>query len=46
MLFFRRAKAREYDPYKLASPQIYLWRMTIFLIIAGFIALILYRQMY
>jgi len=41
---FRRARAREYDPYKLSSPQIYLWRMTIFLIIAGFIALALYRQ--
>jgi hypothetical protein len=37
---------REYDPYKLATPQIYLWRMIIFLIIAGFIALILYRQVY
>ncbi len=46
VLFFRRAPAREYDPYKLASPQIYLWRMTIFLIIAAFIALILYRQIY
>jgi hypothetical protein len=38
------ARSREYDPYKLASPQIYLWRMMIFLIIAAFIALILYRQ--
>lgn len=45
MLVFRR-RAREYDPYKLASPQVYLWRMTIFLIIAAFIALILYRQIY
>jgi hypothetical protein len=44
VLFFRRAPAREYDPYKLASPQIYLWRMTIFLVIAAFIAMILYRQ--
>ena len=43
MLVFRR-RAREYDPYKLASPQVYLWRMTIFLIIAAFIALILYQQ--
>ena len=43
MLLFKRAKGREYDPYKLASPQIYLWRMTIFLIIAAFIA-VLYRQ--
>ena len=46
MLFFRRSRAREYDPYKLATPQIYLWRMIIFLIIAGFITLILYRQVY
>lgn len=45
MLFFRK-RTREYDPYKLASPQVYLWRMTIFLIIAAFIALILYRQVY
>jgi hypothetical protein len=45
VLVFRR-RAREYDPYKLASPQVYLWRMTIFLIIAAFIALILYRQIY
>jgi hypothetical protein len=37
-------RQREYDPYKLASPQVYLWRMTIFLIIAAFVALILYRQ--
>ena len=43
MLVFRR-RQREYDPYKLASPQVYLWRMTVFLIIAAFIALILYRQ--
>ena len=45
MLVFRR-RAREYDPYKLASPQVYLWRMSIFLIIAAFIALILYQQIY
>src|SRR5665213_2076545 len=37
-------RVREYDPYKLASPQVYLWRMTIFLIIAAFVALILYVQ--
>jgi hypothetical protein len=43
---FRRARAREYDPYKLATPQIYLWRMIIFLILAAFLALILYRQIY
>ena len=46
MRWFRRGRAREYDPYKLATPQLYLWRMIIFLIIAGFIALILYRQAY
>ncbi|CAN5201346.1 MotA/TolQ/ExbB proton channel family protein [soil metagenome] len=46
MRLFRRAGAREYDPYKLASPQVYLWRMTIFLIIAAFIALALYRQVF
>ena len=45
MLVFRR-RAREYDPYKLASPQVYLWRMTIFLIIVAFIALILHQQIY
>src|SRR5580704_16379492 len=38
---FRRARAREYDPYKLATPQIYLWRMIVFVILAGFVALIL-----
>ena len=46
MLFFKKARTREYDPYKLASPQVYLWRMVIFLIIAAFIAVILYRQVY
>ena len=44
MLGFTRGQ-REYDPYKLASPQVYLWRMTIFLIIAAFVALILYRPL-
>jgi hypothetical protein len=39
-----KRRQREYDPYKLASPQVYLWRMTIFLIIAAFVALILYVQ--
>ena len=38
--------ARDFDPYRLASPQVYLWRMIIFLIIAGTVALILYRQVY
>ncbi len=43
-MLFRKARSRDYDPYKLASPQIYLWRMMIFLIIAGFLGLILYNQ--
>lgn len=43
-MLFRKARSREYDPYKLASPQIYLWRMMIFLIIAAFLVLILYNQ--
>lgn len=46
MRLFGRGRAREYDPYKLATPQIYLWRMIIFLIITGFIALILSSQIY
>jgi hypothetical protein len=36
--------ARDYDPYRLSSPQIFLWRMIIFLVIVGFLALILYQQ--
>lgn len=36
--------ADELDPYKLSSPQIYLWRMVIFLVIAGFVPFVLYRQ--
>jgi hypothetical protein len=43
-LLFRKGRSRHYDPYKLASPQIYLWRMMIFLIITGFLGLILYNQ--
>ena len=45
MRLFRK-RAREYDPYKLATPQLYLWRMIIFLVLAAFVALILYRQAY
>jgi hypothetical protein len=44
VLFFNKSQSRDYDPYKLSSPQIYLWRMLIFLIIAAFIAVILWRQ--
>ena len=38
--------AQDLDPYKLSSPQVYLWRMIIFLVIVGFLGLILYRQIY
>ena len=37
--------ARDYDPYKLSSPRIFLFRMLIFLIIAGFVPLVLYRKL-
>jgi hypothetical protein len=36
--------AQELDTYKLSSPNIFLVRMVVFIILAGFIALILYRQ--
>ena len=36
--------AREYDPYKLSSPRVFVVRMLIFLVIAGFVPLMLYRQ--
>ncbi|WP_319775098.1 flagellar motor protein MotA [Breoghania sp.] len=35
--------ASDLDPYKLSSPQIYLWRMLIFLALVSFIPVILYR---
>ncbi|HMB48548.1 MAG TPA: MotA/TolQ/ExbB proton channel family protein, partial [Afifellaceae bacterium] len=38
--------ARDFDPYKLSSPRIFLLRMLIFLVIAGFVPLILYRQLF
>ncbi|WP_436638967.1 flagellar motor protein MotA [Microbaculum sp. FT89] len=38
--------ARSKDPQKLASPQVYLLRMLVFLIIAGFIGAILFPQVY
>ena len=38
--------AVELDPYKLSSPRIFLVRMLAFLILAGFVALILYRQIF
>ncbi|WP_316860660.1 flagellar motor protein MotA [uncultured Cohaesibacter sp.] len=34
----------ELDPYKLSSPQRYLWRMLIFIGAAAFVPIILYRQ--
>ena len=36
--------AREYDPHKLSSPQVFLATMVIFLILSAFVALILSRQ--
>jgi len=36
--------AREFDPYMLSSPRIFLVRMVIFLVIAAFLPLVLYRQ--
>ncbi|HEX9903626.1 MAG TPA: flagellar motor protein MotA [Propylenella sp.] len=35
--------ARDFDPYKLSSPRVFLVRMVIFLIIAAFVPLVLYR---
>ncbi len=32
------------DPHKLSSPMVFFWSMMIFLIISGFVAAILYRQ--
>jgi hypothetical protein len=34
----------ELDPYKLSSPRVFLLRMVIFLVLAGFVALILNQQ--
>ncbi|MGN6548846.1 MAG: flagellar motor protein MotA [Pararhizobium sp.] len=34
------------DPHKLSSPMVFFWTMLIFLIIVGFIAAILYRQIH
>jgi hypothetical protein len=36
--------ARTFDPYMLSSPRIFLVRMVIFLIIAAFVTLVLYRE--
>lgn len=37
--------AREFDPHKLSSPRVFLLSMVIFIIIVGFLAMILYRQL-
>ena len=36
--------ARDFDPYMLSSPRIFLVRMVIFLIIAAFVPVVLYRD--
>ncbi|SHO62639.1 hypothetical protein SAMN02745172_01114 [Pseudoxanthobacter soli DSM 19599] len=36
--------ARDIDPYRLSSPQIFLWRMVIFLVLAACIGVVLYRS--
>jgi hypothetical protein len=36
--------ARDFDPYMLSSPRIFMVRMIIFLIIAAFVPLVLYRE--
>lgn len=38
--------ARDYDPHKLSSPRVYLLSMVIFIAIVGFLAMILYRQIF
>ena len=38
--------AREFDPYRLSNPSLFLMSMVIFLIITGFLAAILYRQIF
>lgn len=38
--------AREYDPHRLSSPRVYLLSMLIFTALVGFLALILYRQIF
>ena len=36
--------ASDRDPYRLSSPRIFLVRILVFLILIGFVAMILYRQ--
>jgi hypothetical protein len=37
--------ARDLDPYKLSSPRIFLVRMLVFLVLAGFVCAVLYRRL-
>src|SRR5947207_10059449 len=39
-----RLMARDFDPYMLSSPRIFMVRMIIFMIIAAFVPLVLYRE--
>jgi hypothetical protein len=38
--------AADSDPYKLSSPRLYLLRMVVFLILVGFVAIILHKQIH
>ncbi|WP_181703105.1 flagellar motor protein MotA [Chthonobacter albigriseus] len=37
--------ASDIEPNKLSSPQVYLWRMLVFLVIVAFLLVLLYRQL-
>ncbi len=37
--------ARDLDPYKLSSPRIFLVRMLVFLVLAGFVTAVLYQRL-
>lgn len=37
--------ARDIDGVKLSSPQVYLWRMLVFLVIVAFLLMLLFRQL-
>ena len=39
-----KATRRRFDPYRLSNPQVFVLSMIIFLVIVGFLAAILYRQ--
>src|SRR5262245_65910292 len=38
--------ARDLDPYKLSSPRIFLFRMLVFLILAGCVTAVLYQRLF